>query len=429
MQGRGIIPQHIVAQSTRTYVLLLSLVICLGACPEADAGGQRQEDRNKKPLPAPLLPAEEAWNVPLPAPPSAPGALDAMRTYVPLQSGQLVALDRETGTIEWSIPIASSWPPVVGADTVYVAGTSEFHAVRTTTGETVWKVPVDAEPMAAPLVQGDAILVLQKPDQLRALRRTDGSEMWKATIDAQSSSLAMATDANGVCVVSGSHVRRFALADGHTLWDRELAGVLGRPVIAGNRVFVGSTDNYFYALDTGNGRLAWRLRAGGDVVGSVTDDRFVYVAALDNLLRALHRGSGNQIWKRDLATRTIAPPATFGGIVIVSGNDPTLSTFDATTGTPISMFSLQADLQGVLLLDSSLKPFRVGMVAVTRDAHAIGLRPVGMMFREPATTPLQALPGKALSREPLQAPRARTSGHTTTGASPTSPASDSPEVK
>ena len=83
----------------------------------------------------------------------------------------------------------------------------------------------------------------------------------------------------------------------------------------------------------------------------------VYVASLDNLLRALRRGSGNQVWKRNLSTRTIAPPSTFGGIVLVSGNNPTLSTFNATTGEPIASFSLAADLQGVPLVDTTLEPF------------------------------------------------------------------------
>ena len=80
----GIIPQHIVARSRATYALLLFVALSSGLCPEANAA---QRDRSNKPLPAPLLPAEEAWNVVLPSPASAAGALDAERVYIPLQSG------------------------------------------------------------------------------------------------------------------------------------------------------------------------------------------------------------------------------------------------------------------------------------------------------------------------------------------------------
>jgi PQQ-like domain len=141
------------------------------------------------------------------------------------------------------------------------------------------------------------------------------------------------------------------------------------------------------------------------VIGAAVGDRLVFVASLDNLLRALRRSSGNQVWKRDLETRTIALPSAFGGIVLVTGNSPTLSTFDAATGEPIGTFSVAADLQGVPLVDSTLEPFRVAMIAVTRDARAIGLRPTGMMFRELPLTPLDALPGHPLNREPLTTPQ------------------------
>jgi outer membrane protein assembly factor BamB len=384
---------------------LLSLICWLGGCPQAALAGQQQPDRaSRKPLPAPLLPAEEAWNVPLPSAPSAQGALDEHRAYIPLQSGQVVALNRETGASEWSIDAKTSWPALVDKGSVYIATAREVVAVRATNGESMWTSSLDGDVMAVPALQGTTLVILTKPDQLRALRTSDGSEIWKSMIRALPGAVTMAADTTGVNIVAGSTVTRFSLDGGQFEWERELSGTLGSPAVAGNRVFVGSTDNYLYALDAGNGRLAWRVRAGGDVVGAGVDDRFVYVASLDNLLRALHRGSGNQAWKRDLATRTIAPPATFGGIVIVSGNDPTLSTFDATTGQPIAKFSLAADLQGVLLLDPKLAPFRVGMVAVTRDGRAIGLKSTGLMFREAPVTPLLTLPGRPLNREPIRTP-------------------------
>jgi outer membrane protein assembly factor BamB len=182
---------------------------------------------------------------------------------------------------------------------------------------------------------------------------------------------------------------------------------LSAPYIAGDRVFVGSTDNYLYALDSSTGRLLWRFGTGGDVVGATADDRFVYFAALDNLLRALRRGSGNQIWKRDLATRTIAPPSTFGGVVVVSGNNPLLAAFNATTGDPIDKFELAADIQGIPLVDATPLPFRVAMIVITRDGRAIGLRPTRMMFREQPLAPLQTLPGRPLNREPLALPHSQ----------------------
>jgi len=391
-----------VAHTLSTYVLLLSFG--LGACPQALAG---QQNATRKPLPAPLLPAEEAWSVSLPSPPSAQGALDETRAYIPLQSGQIVALNRETGEVEWSIELSSSWTPIVMNGVLYAASANEFQAVDVSSGTLLWRTPLDAELVAAPALQGDVIFVLAKPNQLLALNRSKGSEAWRHMIEMPIASATIVANATGVFVSSGSRLSRYAESDGHLEWQRELAGVLSRPTAAGDRVFVGSTDNNFYALEASTGRLAYRSRAGGDVVGSAANADFVYVASLDNLLRALRRGSGNQVWKRNLTTRTIAPPSTFGGIVLVTGNDPTLTTFDATSGMPIATFSVAADLQGVPLVDSTLEPFRVAIVVITRDARAIGLRPSGMMFREPSLAPIQTLPGRPLSREPFSIPNSQ----------------------
>jgi outer membrane protein assembly factor BamB len=356
-------------------------------------------------LPVPLLPAEEAWNVSLSSPPSAQGALDESRAFIPLQSGEIVALNRETGASEWSISFASSWPPIVDEGIVYAVGDGELQAVRAATGDLIWRTPLDAELIAPPALQGSTLALLAKPDQLRALRVSDGSELWRQSLGRQLASPKLTAGAQRVVVASTGRISSVASSDGRLEWERELSGVLSLPLVTADRVFVGSTDNYFYALDAATGRLAWpRWRAGGDVVGAAADDRFVYVASLDNLLRALHRGSGNQVWRRNLTTRTVAPPSTFGGIVLLTGNTPTLSTFDATTGEPIANLSLPADLQGPPLVDSTLEPFRVAFVAVTREARAIGLRPIGMMFREPPLTPLLTLPGRSLNREPLTPP-------------------------
>jgi outer membrane protein assembly factor BamB len=374
----------------------------LGGCPQSSVAAQ--ERTGLKPLPAPLLPVEEAWNVLLPSAPSAQGALDEERVYIPLQSGQLIAINRETGESEWTIAFRSDWTPLIDDDVLYIAGTSALQAIRTTNGERIWQASLDAELLATPVMHGGVIALLLKPDQLQAVGASDGSVMWRTPVDAPSASPVMAIDKEGVSIANGNRLSRFASTDGHRKWVRELSGVLGRPMVAGDRVFVGSTDNFFYALDERSGRLEWRYSAGGDVVGSAADDRFVYVASLDNLLRALRRGSGNQVWRRNLSTRTVAPPSTFGGVVLVPGNAPTLSSFDASTGDPIASYSAPAALQGVPLVDSTLEPFRVAMIAVTRDARAIGLRPMGMMFREPPLIPLQTLPGRVLSREPLQPP-------------------------
>jgi outer membrane protein assembly factor BamB len=385
-----------------TYALLLFLA--LGACPQSAHAAQRRS--LAEPPPAPLLPAEEAWAVDLRSAPSAEGALDSSRVYVPLQSGLLVALERETGATAWSIEVEGGSRPSVRDGLVFIAGADGLRAVQSASGEQRWAAPLGAELRAPLVLEGEVLLALVAPGELRAFRSSDGQPLWQRAID-MSGPVSLAADGNAVVVCAGDRLARISLKEGALLWEQRLGGVLSAQTLAGDRVFVGSTDNHFYALEADTGRLAWRWRLGADVAGAAVDDRLVYVASLDQLLRAFRRGNGNQVWQRQLATRTVAPPSTFGRIVLVSGNDPTLSTFNAETGAPVSTFTAAADLQGVPLVDPELRPFRVAMVAVTREGRVIGLRPVGLMFREPPVVPLKTLPGASLPREPFLPPTLR----------------------
>ena len=123
------------------------------------------------------------------------------RAYLPLQSGEIVALNRETGAPSGPFPLKATcdtsrrrWSPVCQP----VPG--EFQAMRRRAGELGWTVSLDAESLGAPVLQGDLILLLVKPDQLRALRASDGSEIWRRTIGAEGSSTTLATDTSGIVV-------------------------------------------------------------------------------------------------------------------------------------------------------------------------------------------------------------------------------------
>jgi serine/threonine-protein kinase len=60
------------------------------------------------------------------------------------------------------------------------------------------------------------------------------------------------------------------------------------PAVAGGVVYVGSTDNYVYALDASTGDLRWRYQTGHRVESSPTvAGGVVYVGSTDNYVYAL----------------------------------------------------------------------------------------------------------------------------------------------
>lgn len=369
-------------------------------CPDR-AWTQNQKDK-VEPSPAPLLPAEEAWLVMFSAPPAAGGAIDGGRVYIPLRSNQVVALNRETGEAVWTRDIESRWPPVVSGGVLFIPASDAIHALDPTSGDEQWRVSFDGR-MIAPLTWTCGYLVsVLEPGEAVAFRPADGHIAWRHPLGATSSHTPVCEGPRVFLTVDDGRVVALALADGTRLWEQRLPGTLSEPAVARDRVFVGSTDNFLYALDADSGKLEWRWRSGGDVIGAaIGDEDVVYFASLDNILRAVNRGNGNQRWKEEITKRPALPPRTFGGVVLLTGVGKELTTFSAKDGQPINSYTAPAELEGPPLIDPDLKPYRVAFVVVTRDGRAVGLRPTGMMFREPSLSPLERLPGRRLSREQL----------------------------
>lgn len=378
----------------RTYALLLFLV--LGSCPHQLFGSQRP--KKIEPLITPVLPAEQAWQVALPFPPSAPAAMDDTRVYVPLEGEHFSAIDRETGETVWTVDIESAWPPLVHEGVVYIAASDELHALDSATGNHRWRVGLGRGAMAPMAVTQEALIVLVAPDEVWAFRRSDGSRLWRTELGGRSGHASMAVDDTGIYVGHVDRLVRVMPADGSIRWDRTLPGELASTSVARDRVLAGSTSNEIYAFDPDRGRLVWKFRFGGDVVGIAAAGDLVFAVSLDNLVRALKRGNGNQVWRQALTTRPVAPPLVFDGAMAVAGAE-SLTTFNSKTGTPIGKYDAPALLEGPLLVDVTPAPFAVSILAVTRDGRAVGLRPVEMMFREQAIAPLATLPGRGLQKE------------------------------
>ena len=385
----------------RTYALLLFLV--LGFCPHDAVGAQRT--KKIEPAVTPVLPAEQAWMLSLPFPPSAGAAMDEVRAYIPLEGERFIAIDRETGATVWMVDIESAWPPLVHEGTVFLAASDELHALDAATGNHKWRVPLGRGApgrgaMAPMALVENVLIVLMEPDEVWAFRESSGEGLWVQALGGRAGRVSMAVSATGVFVALVDRLVHVRVADGSVRWDRSLPGQLTSTSVARDRVFVGSTSNEIFAFDTDSGSLEWKFRFGGDVIGIAATDDLVFVASLDNVLRALRRTTGNQLWKRALITRPAAPPLTFEGVVAVAGVE-SVATFDSRTGMPIGKFDAPNLLQGLPLVDSTPAPFAVSIAVVMRDGQAIGLRPEGMMFREKAATPLTTLFGRPLQKETM----------------------------
>lgn len=405
-------------------VALLYCGVCLGA-----------EPKKKKivPQPLPLLPAVQQWVATLDDQPTAPGAMDDQRVYVPLAPARVVALSRETGDKVWvREDVESRWPPVVIGDTLYLVSVNTIVALDSLTGKDKWSAPFEHE-LSAPLIAfhapapgkvegpaasgGDGLLAIADKGVLLSLSKDDGRVLWMRDLGV-ASRFAPATDGTRALVaLDDSRAVAVRLSDGRVEWEQKLDGMLNQPAVAHDRFFVGTNTNMLYALDDDSGRIAWKWKAGGDVIGTTGDVKSgAYYASLDNVLRAVNRGNGNQRWIKEIPARPLLPPQTYGygdgkfweEVVVLTGATSEIDAFAAKTGKAVGTYQPPSDLEGPPLIDSDLKPYRVAMVVITRDGRAIGLIPSAMQLPEPLVAPLLTeIPGRKLERERITPPPTR----------------------
>jgi outer membrane protein assembly factor BamB len=323
-----------------------------------------------------LLPAEEVWQIRLADLPSASGAMDAARVYVPLTSGDVAALERATGALVWTQRLESRSAPLADGQALYVAAADGLHALDPSTGESRWTAPLDASTREMILAADDLLVVPLRTGGLAAMRRVDGRPAWTQALEGRIVT-SLAADAGTLYAASADgQVTAIATDEGRVRWQRPLTGSPAPPALARDRVFIGTTGSSLFALNPRNGRPRWRWSLGGTVAGVVADDDFVYVATLDNLLRAFNRGNGHERWRQPLATRPLAPPRLAGDHLVVTGVDPAISLFLAATGTPVGTYAApdQTLVQGEPLIDPQPDSGSVTIVLVLRDGRVIGLR-------------------------------------------------------
>ena len=371
--------------------------------------GAEPKKKKLQPIPLPLLPAVEAWVATLDDLPTAGGAMDAARVYVPIQPERIVALSRATGSKAWTRDIESKWPPLVMGDAVLVVASDEIHALDAVTGNERWRIPFDHQ-LTAPLTATTAsILAVAEKGLVVAFAPVDGRTLWMRDLGAVSRFPPAIDGMRAVFALDDGRVVALQLMDGRVEWEQRLDGKLNQPSFAPDRIFVGTNTNVLYALDNDNGRLAWRWKTGGDVIGTSGDAKGgAYYASLDNVLRAVNRGNGNQRWIKEIPTRPLLPPQVFGDamiyeeIVVLTGVTSEIDAFAAKTGTVVGMYQPPSDLEGAPLIDPMLQPYQVAMVVITRDGRAIGLKPSAMLLAEPSNVPFTGeLPGRRLERERL----------------------------
>ncbi|HPW77802.1 MAG: Outer membrane protein assembly factor BamB precursor [Bacteroidetes bacterium ADurb.Bin037] len=125
--------------------------------------------------------------------------------------------------------------------------------------------------------------------------------IWSIQDDSDIGSAAMADSASKTVVFANTRgvIKAVTLDDGTPLWSTSTNGkIYSTPHIAGQRIYIGSTDRNVYCLDLHNGNIIWKYTTGKSIVASpAVMAGVVYIGGSDNTFRALDADNGQLLWE------------------------------------------------------------------------------------------------------------------------------------
>ena len=244
--------------------------------------------------------------------------------------------------------------PIVANGRVYAMdGAVQVSAYDAATGERLWQVDLKPEDERGSSFGGgigfwnDRLYASTGYAQVLALDPADGRVIWRSNVG---------SPVRSAPTVSDGRVFAITVETGRPLWSDNLAStrnvdavstladIRGRPVIDRGRVYAASHSGRMAAIDLRTGERAWEQELGGTHSLWVAGD-YVYVLSTDNELICLTRNEGKVRWVRLLPSyqdekkrkdpMVWAGPVLGGDRLIVLSSDGGALSISPYTGEPL----------------------------------------------------------------------------------------------
>jgi len=265
---------------------------------------------------------------------------------------ELSAFLTDNGKSVWQTDISNPVEDdlVIGGGIAYSAGRlfatngyNELLALSPKTGKILWRKALPAPARAAPTIVDERVFVTTLDNKLLALSTIDGSNLWEYLGIAETAGLigAASPAANRDIVVpafSSGEILAIRAANGSVAWSDNLSnlrrlGGLGTisdikalPVIDKGLVVAISFAGRLVAIDERTGTRIWQREISGAQTPWMAGNH-LFVLSTENKLIALGRETGTIRWVTNLPEKdgddilTFNGPVLAGGRLIITGND------------------------------------------------------------------------------------------------------------
>lgn len=164
----------------------------------------------------------------------------------------------------------------------------------------------------------------------------------------------------------GSYFCAVNLANGKKIWEKKLEGPIEtKAVIDGEALYLGDGEGYVYSINPATGEIIWQVYVGEEVMASPVVDRdMVFIATQNNSVFALDKSTGAIKW---MATRPqpfslmtmkgYSDPVIIDGKLYVGNTDGVLVVYDVRDGRKLMTYPVAA--ARALFTDIDTRPERI----------------------------------------------------------------------
>jgi outer membrane protein assembly factor BamB len=211
--------------------------------------------------------------------------------------------------------------PTLDDERLYVAEPSgEVSALDPETGKILWSVDLDVPISGGPGANEGLVAVGTLEAELIVLNAQDGSERWRKRVSSEILSVPAVGGGQVVCRTIDGRISVFSSEDGVQRWvyDRSVPVLTlrgdGSPLLHDNQVLVGFANGKLVALDINSGAPSWEALittpSGRTELERVVDidadlklvEGTVYAVAYHGELAAVSEISGVVLWRRELSS-------------------------------------------------------------------------------------------------------------------------------
>lgn len=330
------------------------------------------------------------WVTSFETPAAATPGFDGRAAYVPLNGGQLVAVDLDRGTITWKLELATTFTPATGEGLVFTVSGETIEARDAATGATRWQMPLPGGP-AAPLYYDTGWLIASTTGgDLAAFRASDGRLVWRRQLGAPLVAPPGPALDSLYLPLADNRLVAVKLDTGATAWERVLPAPITALLALDEQIVFGTTAKDVVSVDARRGRDRWSRRMGGDMAGVPTADaKRIYYATRDNMLWAVDRRTGNLRWNAALASRPAGGPLPFNDGLLMPLVSNQIIGFKADSGKQAVTAAAAGEVGLQPYVRPDVRQTQPQVITVSRDGQLQGF---GRRF-EPLPQPLADLPG------------------------------------